>query len=67
MIVEAKTRELVMRFVNALQDEIIRIQTTIRNEKLSRTELLNLMDDIAEMNAMLDYIELRLFNSRVHS
>lgn len=67
MIVEEETRKFLKRFVGALQDEIYRIQTKVRNEKLSRTELLNLLDDIAEMEAMLDEIELRLFNTRVHS
>jgi hypothetical protein len=67
MIVEAETREILKRFVNALNAEIDRIQTKVRSEKLLRTELLNLMDDIEEMKAMLDEIEMRLFNSRVHS
>lgn len=67
MIVETETREFVKLFVNTLNTEINRIQTKIRSEKLSRTELLNLIDDIAEMKAMAEEIELRLFNSRVHS
>lgn len=67
MIVEEETRKFVKLFVNTLNMEIDRIQTKIRSEKLSRTELLNLIDDIAEMKAMAEEIELRLFNSRVHS
>jgi hypothetical protein len=67
MIVEAETREILKRFVNALNAEIDRIQTKVRSEKLLRTELLNLMDDIEEMKVMLDEIEMKLFNSRVHS
>ena len=67
MLIEKQTRKLIQEFVEALNAEIDRIQYKIRNEKLLRSELLNLMNDIEAMKLMMDEIELRLlFNSRIH-
>ena len=67
MLIEKQTRKLIQEFVEALNAEIDRIQYKIRNEKLLRSELLDLMNDIEAMKLMMDEIELRLlFNSRIH-